>query len=62
MAKLKTFKAEAGISLELQGTWYKFHCGVEIEIEPNDDPNKVKEMAWNTVSRELEKQVEEVTK
>ena len=60
MAKLKEFKAEAGISIEIAGSWYKFYCGVVIEMEKDDDPNKVKDMAWNTVSRELEKKVEEV--
>lgn len=59
--KLKSFKAEAGISLEIQGTWYKFYAGVEVELEDGDDTEKVKEKAWNTVSRELEKRVQDVS-
>jgi hypothetical protein len=60
MAKLKSFRAEAGISLDIKGTWYKFYCGVELEMEEGDNSAEVKQKAWNTVHQELEKQVLEV--
>ena len=62
MAKVKSFTAEFGTSMEIKGMWYKFNSGIELEIEPNDDVADVKEKAWNTVINEIEKQVLEVTK
>lgn len=62
MAKVKSFKAEFGTSMEIKGMWYKFNSGIELEIEPDDDVADVKEKAWNTVINEIEKQVLEVTK
>ena len=61
MPKVVSFKASTGISMELKGTWYKFSAGIEVELEPEDDTNKVKEMAWNTVHLEIEKQIKEIT-
>lgn len=57
MAKVRSFKAESGISFEYRGQWYKYHAGIELEIEPGDDLESVKRKAWNTVEVELEKQV-----
>lgn len=62
MAKVKSFKAEFGSSAEIKGVWYKFYSGIELELEPGDDTEDVKERAWNTVIREIEKQMEEVSK
>lgn len=62
MAKMKSFKAEFGLSVEIGGIWHKYYAGVEIECEPNDDTKKVKEMAWNTVISEVEKQIEDTRK
>lgn len=61
MARMKSFKAEYGASAEIQGIWHKFYAGVEIELSEGDDTAKVKEMAWNTVHHEVEKQVKKVT-
>lgn len=60
MAKVKSFKAEYGCSFEFQNTWHKFYAGIEIEMEENDDTEKVKKMAWNTVENEVEKKIKEV--
>jgi hypothetical protein len=60
MAKLKSFKVEYGSSVEIKGTWHKFNCGVELEIEDGDDTDAVKKRAWNTVYNEIEKQVSEL--
>lgn len=59
MAKVKIFKAESGISAEVNGTWFKTYCGIELEIQEGDDLKKVKEMAWNTVHQENDKQLRE---
>ena len=60
MAKIKTFRAEYGTSVEVKGTWHKLNCAVEIEIEAADNFAEVKEKAWNTVYAELEKQLAEL--
>lgn len=60
MAKVKSFKAEYGLSIQIKDNWHKFSCSLETEIEPNDDIKRVKEMTWNTVIVEIEKQVKEV--
>jgi hypothetical protein len=58
MAKVKSFHSSCGISLDIKGTWHKFQCGIEVEIEEGDDLAKVKEMAHNTVQVEVEKQIQ----
>jgi len=62
MAKVKSFKAETGLSLQIKDVWYKFYCGIELELEPDDDVATVKKKAWDTVSVEVEKQMKEVIK
>lgn len=61
MAKVKSFKAELGVSVEIKGQWYKFNAGIELELDPEDDTAEVKRKAWNTVHTEIEKQVLELT-
>lgn len=60
MAKVKSFRADFGVSAEIKGKWYKFSAGIELEFEPDDKPEEVKKKAWNTVVTEVEKQVHEV--
>lgn len=60
MAKVKSFKAEFGASAEIKGIWYKFYAGIELEIEPGDNTEEVKQKAWNTVIHEVEKQMAEL--
>jgi hypothetical protein len=60
MARLKLFKAEVGMSAEIKGTWYKFYTGVEIELDENDNPEDIKQKAWNTCHAEIERQIEAV--
>jgi len=62
MAKVKSFKAEYGMSVELGGVWNKFYCGIELELENGDDTQDVKKKAWNTVVLEVEKQVEDAVR
>ena len=56
MAKVKTFIAEYGMSVQIKDIWHKFGCRVETELEPEDELNEVKEKTWNTVILEVEKQ------
>lgn len=60
MAKLTAFRAEYGTSIEIRGTWHKFTCAAEIELEPGDNATEVKAKAWNTVISEVEKHIKEV--
>lgn len=60
MAKVKSFKAEFGTSAEIKGVWYKFNSGIELDIEPGDDMEDVKNRAWNTVIQEVEKQMNDL--
>lgn len=62
MAKVKTFKADYGISAEIHGIWHKVSSGIEITVEDNDNFEDVKNKAWNTVKLEVEKKVIEITK
>ena len=59
MAKVKSFTTSFGISAEIKGFWQKFNCTVEVEPEEGDNLDEIKNTAWNTVIREVEKQVEE---
>jgi len=62
MVKVRSFKAEYGMSVELNGVWNKFYCGIELELENEDDTQDVKKKAWNTVVLEVEKQVEDAVR
>ncbi|ADL40338.1 hypothetical protein phiCTP1_gp37 [Clostridium phage phiCTP1] len=65
MAKLKSIRCEYGTSFQTggpNGVWHKVGCAVELELENNDNSKKVKEMAWNTVVEEIEKQIEDIQK
>jgi len=58
MARMRTFRAMRGITVEHRGIWKKFECAVEIELEGGDDYEGVKEKAWRTVEAELVKQLD----
>lgn len=60
--KVKSYRAEAGVSVEIKGNWYKFYNAIEVELDELDNVQEAKEKAWNTVHLELEKQVEETIK
>lgn len=60
MAKVKSFKAESGVSFEMKGQWYKLYSGIELIVEDGDDMVEVKRKAWNTVNTEIESQVKEI--
>ena len=60
MAKVKSFKAGRGVTIEKNGVYHKFNCEIEIEIEENDNTQEIKNRAWNTVDTELEKQISNV--
>lgn len=58
MARVKTFSSSCGVSMDIKGTWHKFSCGIEIELDEGDDVAKVKQMAHDTVAIEVEKQIQ----
>lgn len=58
--KVKSFKAESGISFEVKGQWYKLYSGIEVLVEDGDVMEDVKRKAWNTVNTEIEKQVKDI--
>ncbi|MFW6311216.1 MAG: hypothetical protein ACOC1K_03165 [Nanoarchaeota archaeon] len=60
MARVKSFTAGRGVTIEHRGIYHKFNCSIEIEIEEGDDTTDIKEKAWNTVDKELEKKIDEV--
>lgn len=60
MSKVVKFSTEYGLSVQIKDIWHKFGCGIEVEIEPNDDVKEVKERAWNTVIGEVERQMKTV--
>lgn len=62
MAKVKTFRAEYGCSAEINKTWHRFHCAIELEMEDGDAVPDIKDRAWNTVISEVEKQIKETLK
>lgn len=62
MAKVKSFRAESGVTFEHSGVYYKLYSAIEIELDEQDDTEEVKKKAWNTVNSEIEKQVDEIIK
>jgi len=57
MAKLKEFKAEYGLSVQIKDQWHRLSCAVTIEIEPGDNSVDIKRKAWETVDQEIDNQV-----
>lgn len=62
MAKMKAFRAEYGTSVQVRDLWYKFYCAVELEPEPKDTPEKVRQAAWDMVVDQVEVQIEDLLK
>jgi hypothetical protein len=60
MAKIVSFRAEYGATMEIRGTYHKLYCAIEVQPEENEDTEVVKERAWNTVFNEVEKQIREL--
>lgn len=61
MAKIISFRAEYGTSVEIKGIWHKLYAAIEVAPESDDEPmDQVKEKAWNTVVHEVEKQIEDI--
>ena len=60
MARVKQFKAGLGLSIEINGVWHKFNCEVDVEPDENDDMEQVKSRAWDTVSDQIYKQIDEI--
>lgn len=60
MAKVKTFGATYGTSVEINTVWHKIQASIEVEIEEGDDIEHVKAMCHNTVQLEVQKQLEDL--
>lgn len=60
MAKLKEFSASYGTTIERNGVYHKLSASVTIEMEEGDKSDQVKDMAWNTVYTEIEKQLRDL--
>lgn len=60
MAKVISFRAEYGTSVEVKGVWHKLYAAIEVAPEGDEPIAEVKEKAWNTVVHEVEKQVEDI--
>jgi hypothetical protein len=60
MAKVLSFRAEFGTSIEVDGVWYKLYAAIEVAPEGDETLADVKDKAWNTVVDEVEKQVDEI--
>lgn len=61
MARLRMFRAGHGLSVEVKGVWHRIDCAVEIELEEGDSSDAIKRKAWETVDREIEKRLEEIS-
>lgn len=60
MARVLSFRAEYGTSVEVKGVWHKLYAAVEVAPEGDEDVAEVKEKAWNTVVTEIENQIEDI--
>lgn len=62
MAKLTKISVTRGVSFQKgqYEPWYKIQCGIELELDENDNADEVKRKAWNTVDLEIEKQLQEI--
>lgn len=60
MAKVKSFRAEYGTSIEINGIWHRLGCIIEIEPDESDDIAEIKEKAWKTVFTEVEEQIKDL--
>lgn len=57
MAKVTNFHVMRGVTLEYQGHWLKFECGIDIAPDAGDDMKAIKKRAWDTVEQELEREL-----
>lgn len=61
MAKLMTFRAGHGMSVEINRVWHRIDCAVEIGLEDGDNTEVVKKKAWDTIDREIEHRIMELS-
>lgn len=55
-----SIKAESGLSIETKKGWYRFSYSEERIVPETADINKERELLWNDVNKEVDRQVEEV--
>jgi len=55
-----TIKAESGLSIETKKGWYRFTYSEERIIPETADIDKERELLWNDVNREVDRQAEEI--
>ena len=60
MARVKSFRAEYGTSIEIKGAWHKLSCSLEVELDESDKLDDVKRRVWNTVYNEIETQIKDI--
>ena len=61
LAKLLTFRAGHGMSVEINRVWHRIDCSVEIGLEDGDNTEAVKRKAWDTIDREIEHRITELS-
>lgn len=63
MAKLKEIAVSLGLSIEINGAWFRPNCEIKIELDETDTPDKrdaVFRKAWDTVSEQINKTITEI--
>lgn len=55
-----SIKAESGLSIETKKGWYRFTYSEERIVPETADIDKERELLWNDVNREVDRQAEEV--
>ena len=60
MSKVKTIKAESGISFEFHKTWYKLSYAEEWELEGNENLLEEHKKLWDKVNSVVDSQMQEI--
>jgi hypothetical protein len=55
-----SIKAESGLSVETKKGWYRFTYSEERIVPETADIDKERELLWNDVNREVDRQAEEI--
>jgi hypothetical protein len=63
MARMKEIEVGIGLSVEVNGAWYRPNCTVKIEMDETDTPAKreaIFKRAWETVTEQIDKTISQI--
>jgi hypothetical protein len=59
MMKVKNIEVTMGVSVEIDGTWYKLGAGITLDADKGEKSPELRKQAFEQAYNELEENIEE---